>query len=104
MTLPIFEDSTSVLYYSNDGRLRIGAAGAGEYVLEVDGREVLRTKTRVLVDAYIAGFDLAVDLADAERREEATAALVNRAHDLVEAALTEAFGPPGTVTKIDLDD
>jgi hypothetical protein len=91
MTLPIFEESTSALYYSNDARLRIGAAGAGEYVLEVDGREVLRTKTRVLVDAYIAGFDLAVELADAERR-----------HEVVEAALTRAFGPPGTVTKIDV--
>lgn len=60
----IFEQTTSALYYSNDGRLRLSIdPGDGEQeieiVLSLDGNEVFRTLDRVKADAYIAGYDLA---------------------------------------------
>ena len=60
----IFEETTSPLYRSNDGRLALyhGAEDGEElpvYVVELDGTAVLETRQRVLVDAYIAGYDLA---------------------------------------------
>lgn len=58
----LFEETTSALYYSNDGRLRYdhSEGPVGEYVLRFDGTEVFRTRDRVKVDAYIAGYDLAI--------------------------------------------
>jgi hypothetical protein len=59
----IFEETTSPLYRSNDGRLRISTdtdrRKPVEHVLQFDGVEVFRTRDRVMVDAYIAGYDLA---------------------------------------------
>lgn len=78
MRAPIFEQTTSALYYSNDGRLHLvidrehdeGIAlsrTAYALVLVPDepvvdlsrGTEVFRTFDRVKADAYIAGYDLA---------------------------------------------
>lgn len=69
--LPIFERSTSQLYRSNDGRLRVLPIqyGFGAPTFEVrashaGGDEpVLCTHSRELADAYVAGYDLAVELA-----------------------------------------
>jgi len=67
----IFEETTSPLYYSNDGRLRLveqNFTGKGKlsiYVLrlhDADGEpveDVFCTYDRVKADAYIAGYDLA---------------------------------------------
>lgn len=63
--VPVFEETVSALYYSNDGRLRLvtewrdGARHA--YALQLDGREVFRTFVRVHADSYIAGYDIARD-------------------------------------------
>lgn len=62
---PIFEQSTSPLYRSNDGRLEVHfeLKGTGtEYFIKAHGvtvEEVFRTLDRTLADAYIAGYDLA---------------------------------------------
>ena len=59
----IFESSTSQLYSSNDGRLRLGDEdeknGNRVFVLELDGVETFATHSRAMVDSYIAGYDLA---------------------------------------------
>ena len=78
MATPIFEDTTSTLYYSNDGRLRL-VDFPRQYALELDGDEVFRTHERVLVDAYIAGYDLA----ERELRRRAGAAYVPPTDDVV---------------------
>lgn len=62
-TLPIFEETTSALYYSNDGRLRLDRVLENDsrvYLLRLDDVEVMRTHNRVLADAYIAGYDCAL--------------------------------------------
>ena len=75
MKTPIFEQTTSALYYSNDQRLHLVTdPGDGiepiEYALVLipakaetvdlsEGIEVFRTHDRVKADAYIAGYDLA---------------------------------------------
>lgn len=87
MSAPIFESSTSSLYYSNDARLHlvidrehdkgIALSRTAYSIVVVDdkpvvdhdengnpvGREVFRTFDRVKADAYIAGYDLARELA-----------------------------------------
>lgn len=73
----IFEETTSALYYSNDGRLHlVRVPGEGERytidsrfdIIRVEniatdalesGEIVFSTKNRTLADAYIAGYDLA---------------------------------------------
>lgn len=71
-TLPLFEQSTSKLYYSNDALLHVievtgvddafrtfNVVYTPDGVLTDDSRVVLSTRERVLADAYIAGYDLA---------------------------------------------
>jgi hypothetical protein len=65
--MPLFEVTTSTLYYSNDGRLHVVFDGdefalvllpAGTTTVDTSkGDEVFRTKLRALADAYIAGYD-----------------------------------------------
>jgi hypothetical protein len=53
-TTPIFEQTTSALYYSNDGRLRLDRIlenDARVYLLRLDNVEVMRTLDRTLADA-----------------------------------------------------
>ena len=59
----IFEESTSTLYYSNDGRLIYDHSEGpiGTHVVRLDGAEVFATHDRTKVDAYIAGYDLALE-------------------------------------------
>jgi hypothetical protein len=59
----IFEQTTSTLYYSNDGRLRLERVRTNVpyFELSLDGKIVLATENRLVVDAYIAGYDLALD-------------------------------------------
>ena len=67
---PIFEHTTSPLAQSNDGRLQAIRAGyepdltpAFEVIdlqLPAGNRTLIRTNNRVLVDAYIAGYDFGV--------------------------------------------
>ena len=59
----IFEDSTSPLYYSNDGRLQLTRVLEDDtrvFVLHLDDAEVFATRDRVKAAAYIAGYDLAL--------------------------------------------
>lgn len=63
----VFEASTSTLYYSNDGRLRVvddrDASPVEHAVVDVEhGDEVFRSRDRVKVDAFVAGYDLAREL------------------------------------------
>lgn len=66
----VFEDSTSQLTVSNDGRVRImtdpDRRKAIEYVIEVDAHESWRTRNRLLADAFIAGWDARAASVDAE--------------------------------------
>ena len=67
---PIFEQTTSPLAQSNDGRLQAIRASndslpavAWEVIdlqLPAGNRTLIRTYDRVLVDAYIAGYDFGV--------------------------------------------
>ena len=54
----IFEDTTSPLYYSNDGKIRYGRHDDVHFVFDADTEEILlETHNRALADAYIAGWD-----------------------------------------------
>lgn len=65
----IFEDTTSALYFSNDGRLHLTEETALDdayrtFVIRRPdstgrGEIVFATRDRVKADAYIAGYDLA---------------------------------------------
>lgn len=71
----IFEETTSTLYYSNDGRLHVVRQGYPELlwtvvvtddpyrwlrpIIDADAEIVFASRDRVKVDAYIAGYDLA---------------------------------------------
>lgn len=60
--IPKFEESTSPLTQSNDGRLKVeyvNGMDARAFVLWYAGDIVLHTAERVIADAYIAGYDLA---------------------------------------------
>jgi len=88
MSHPIFEQTTSPLVHSNDGQLQIIKAShdslpstAWEVVdlrEPVGERTVLRTYSRELAWAYIAGYD------EAERRVRAALQLVGTRLDEVE--------------------
>lgn len=60
-----FENATSILYYSNDGRLEVeqrddDVLNRRYYRLNLDGEFTgFETFDRVKADAYIAGYDLA---------------------------------------------
>lgn len=58
-TAPMFEDDVSPLTGTNDGRVRMTTVGQeiGVYGLVIDGVLTWRTKDRVAVDAFIAGWD-----------------------------------------------
>lgn len=61
---PIFEATTSPLYSSNDQRLRMWTAAdvrpRAKYTVELDDQTiVLATNKSLIVDAFIAGYDLA---------------------------------------------
>jgi hypothetical protein len=72
MQAPIFEESVSALYYSNDGRLRLHVENPFsddpiEYALRLDEgtaneTEVFRTRDRIKIDAYIAGYDCGIEV------------------------------------------
>lgn len=58
----IFEETTSPLTASNDGRLRLETDYSGQvpvHVLKLDGVEVFATYDRAKTDAYVAGWDKA---------------------------------------------
>jgi pyruvate carboxylase len=70
MKMPIFEETISVLYYSNDGLLHVRAADGEYFILHADpdtgpvdtwseAEEVFRTRDRIKADAFIAGYDFA---------------------------------------------
>lgn len=74
--LPIFERSTSQLYRSNDGMLRVlpmqYGFSAPTFEVRAGDVPVLCTHSRELADAYVAGYDLACERASdrhAFRRE-----------------------------------
>lgn len=63
---PLFESSTSTLYTSNDGKLRVEHVLAEDeaafvFVVKRHGAVVLTTGQRIIADAYIAGYDLAME-------------------------------------------
>jgi len=68
----IFEQSTSALYYSNDGRMQVERERetnpAGYAVVDANDRHVeLFTLRREIADAFIAGYDYAQRLAEQDR-------------------------------------
>lgn len=57
---PVFEEATSPLYYSNDGRMQIEKATDGFAILDATKKDVeMFTHQRVIADAFIAGYDYA---------------------------------------------
>jgi hypothetical protein len=64
---PVFEHTTSPLYQSNDGKLRVvrgsfdSLPSEATEVIDLDlpsgERTLLRTYERAIADAYIAGYD-----------------------------------------------
>jgi hypothetical protein len=55
-TIPVFENSTSPLTMSNDGRVRLSSSD-GKHTLSIDGHPTWHTEIREVADAFIAGWD-----------------------------------------------
>ena len=55
-TIPMFEDSTSPLTMSNDGRVQLSSRD-GTHTLSIDGHPTWTTEIREIADAFIAGWD-----------------------------------------------
>jgi hypothetical protein len=59
---PIFEDTTSRLYHSNDGRLEVTTeqSDIGHVLVVIDVEEdeqLIASRSQEIIDAYIAGYD-----------------------------------------------
>jgi len=108
MSMPIFEQTVSALFYSNDARLRLyevrRKGQPTEFTLRYDGRddvrgqefegeEVFRTLDRVKADAYIAGYDLAMERTRERNRRALDARIREAAQSYAEA--DEASGEYG---------